>query len=55
MISSNGVLIHRMVAKKPEIIVAITPTPEYFFQKNVIKIAGDNVQPIPAHDQLTMR
>lgn len=55
IISSNGVLIHRTVNTNPEIIVATTPTPEYRFQKKVINIAGDRVQPMPAQAQLTTR
>ncbi len=50
---SRGVEIHMTVLKKPVMIVAITPMPEYFFQKNVRMIAGESVQPTPAQAQLT--
>lgn len=43
------------VLTKPATIVAMAPMPEYRFQKKESKIAGDSVQPIPAHAQLTMK
>src|SRR5699024_5680914 len=55
IILSSGVLIHNIVKTKPDNTVAITPVLEYRFQKNVIKIAGDNVPPTPAHAQLTTK
>src|SRR5699024_7124461 len=33
----------------PDNIVAMTPIPEYFFQKKVSKTATDKVEPTPAH------
>lgn len=55
MMPSRGVLIHNTVNTNPEMTVAISPELEYRFQKNVIKIAGDNVPPTPAHAQLTTK
>lgn len=55
IIDSSGVLIHKMVENNPASTVATTPALEYFFQKNVIKIAGDNVHPTPAQAQLTTK
>ena len=54
-ISSSGVEIQITVLTNPEMIVAMTPIPEYLFQKNVKMMAGDNVHPTPAHAQLTTR
>lgn len=47
--ASSGEEIQMTVLTKPATIVAMTPMPEYRFQKKESKIAGDNVQPIPAH------
>lgn len=55
MISSRGVEIQTTVPTNPEIIVAITPVPEYFLQKKVRMMAGESVQPTPAHAQLTIK
>lgn len=54
-IASSGVEIQITVLTNPAIIVAMTPIPEYRFQKNVNMTAGDRVHPTPAHAQLTTR
>src|SRR5699024_12378790 len=53
--SSRPELIQNTVNTNPEIIVAMRPELEYLCQKNVIKIAGDNVPPTPAQAQPTTR
>src|SRR5699024_9646566 len=49
IISSNGVLIQINVPMSPDNIVAMTPIPEYLFQKKVSRTATDKVEPTPAH------
>src|SRR5690625_912535 len=53
--SSRPELIQNTVNTNPEIIVAMRPELEYLCQKNVIKIADDNVPPTPAQAQTTTR